>query len=135
MDYHSAFAGIKVVDLSGGVAGPSCAMMLAQHGADVIKVETPHHGGDWSRILGRTYEQHSAFSLYGTLGKRSVAVDLKTDEGKAILGLLGFQAIATSLYVRREQAVKQGRFLELSLMQGGAMLSVIRMIANYLERG
>ena len=50
-------------------------------------------------------------------------------------GLLGFQAIATSLYVRREQEVKQGRFIELSLMQGGAMLAVIRMIANYLERG
>src|SRR6201996_8670325 len=85
MDYHNAFAGIKVVDLSGGVAGPSCAMMLAQHGADVIKVETPHNGGDWSRILGRRYQDHSAYSLYGTLGKRSVAVDLKTDDGKKIL--------------------------------------------------
>ena len=50
-------------------------------------------------------------------------------------GLLGFQAIATSLYARREQEVKQGRFIELSLMQGGAMLSVIRLIAHYLERG
>lgn len=225
MNYHSAFSGIKVVDLSGGVAGPSCAMMLAQHGADVIKVETPHNGGDWSRILGRTYEDHSAFSIYGTMGKRSLALDLKTAEGKEILwrlirgadvfiegfkpgtiqrygfgydavsakepgiiyysisgfgqtgplaarpamdpvlqaftgivtenkgehdghphriaislidmfsGLLGFQAIATSLYVRREQEVKKGRFIELSLMQGGAMLSVIRMIANYLEHG
>jgi crotonobetainyl-CoA:carnitine CoA-transferase CaiB-like acyl-CoA transferase len=225
MSYDNAFAGMKVIDLSGGVAGPSCAMMLAQHGADVIKVETPHNGGDWSRILGRTYKDHSAFSLYGTLGKRSLALDLKTAEGKEILwrlvrgadvfiegfrpgtiqrygfgydavsakepgiiyysisgfgqtgplaarpamdpvlqaftgivtenkgehdlhphriaislidmfsGLLGFQAIATSLYVRREQEVKQGRFIELSLMQGGAMLSVIRLIANYLERG
>jgi crotonobetainyl-CoA:carnitine CoA-transferase CaiB-like acyl-CoA transferase len=225
MDYSAAFAGVKVVDLSGGVAGPSCAMMLAQHGADVIKVETPHNGGDWSRILGRTYEDHSAFSLYGTLGKRSLALDLKTPEAKEIMwrllrgadvfiegfrpgtikrygfdyatvsakepqiiyyaisgfgqtgplaarpamdpvlqaftgivtenrgerdghphriaislidmfsGLLGFQAIATSLYVRREQEVKQGRFIELSLMHGGAMLSVIRMIAAYLERG
>lgn len=225
MDYHAAFAGLKVVDLSGGVAGPSCAMMLAQHGADVIKVETPHNGGDWSRILGRTYEDHSAFSLYGTLGKRSLALDLKTAEGKEVLwrliegadvfiegfkpgtiqrygfgydavsarapgiiyysisgfgqtgplaarpamdpvlqaftgivnenrgehdnhphriaislidmfsGLLGFQAIATSLYARREMAEKKGRYIELSLMQGGAMLSVIRMIANYLEHG
>ena len=83
MDWDKAFAGVKVIDLTGGVAGPSCAMMLAQHGADVIKVETPHAGGDWSRILGRTYEDHSAFSVYGTLGKRSVAVDLKTPEGNA----------------------------------------------------
>ena len=50
MDYNAAFAGVKVIDLSGGVAGPSCAMMFAQHGADVIKVETPHAGGDWSRF-------------------------------------------------------------------------------------
>ena len=85
MDWDNAFAGVKVIDLTGGVAGPSCAMMLAQHGADVIKVETPHAGGDWSRILGRTYEDHSAFSVYGTLGKRSVAVDLKTPEGQQIL--------------------------------------------------
>ena len=79
----NAFAGTKVIDLTVGVAGPSCAMMLAQHGADVIKVETPHAGGDWSRILGRTYEDHSAFSVYGTLGKRSVAVDLKTPQRQA----------------------------------------------------
>jgi crotonobetainyl-CoA:carnitine CoA-transferase CaiB-like acyl-CoA transferase len=50
-------------------------------------------------------------------------------------GLLGFQAIATSLYARREQTEKKGRYIELSLMQGGAMLSVIRLIANYLEHG
>src|SRR3984957_11253943 len=85
MDYNTAFAGVKVIDLSGGVAGPSCAMMLAQHCADVIKVETPHNGGGWQRILGRTHENHSAFSLYGTLGKRSLALDLKTPEGKEIL--------------------------------------------------
>jgi crotonobetainyl-CoA:carnitine CoA-transferase CaiB-like acyl-CoA transferase len=50
-------------------------------------------------------------------------------------GLLGFQAIATSLYARREQAVKKGRYIDLSLMQGGAMMSIIRMIAGYLEQG
>jgi len=50
-------------------------------------------------------------------------------------GLLGFQAISTSLHVQARQKVKQGRYLEASLMQGGAMLSVIRMIAQYLERG
>ena len=57
MDYHAAFAGLKVIDLTGGVAGPSRAMMLAQHGANVIKVETPHAGGDSSRILGRRYSR------------------------------------------------------------------------------
>jgi crotonobetainyl-CoA:carnitine CoA-transferase CaiB-like acyl-CoA transferase len=225
MDWNAAYAGVKIVDITGGVAGPSCAMMFAQHGADVIKVETPHAGGDWSRILGRTYEDHSAFSVYGTLGKRSVAVDLKTQEGKEIVwrltkgadifmeglrpgtmarygfgydavsarepgilyysisgfgqtgpmaerpamdpvlqafigivnenrgehdnhphrfaisaidmftGLLGFQALASSLHIQARQKVKVGRYIEASLMQGGAMLSVIRLIAQYLERG
>ena len=50
-------------------------------------------------------------------------------------GLLGFQAIATTLYTMREQKQKRGRYIEASLMQGGAMLSIIRLIANYLERG
>ena len=225
MDWYSAFKGLKVIDLTGGVAGPSCAMMLAQHGADVIKIENPRDGGDWARILGKRYEDHSAFSLYATLGKRSVALDLKAEEGKEALrrmikdadvfmegfrpgtiqkygfgyddvkainpgiiyysisgfgqtgplasrpamdpvlqaftgivnenrgdkdghphriaislidmftGLLGFQAIATSIFVKRQTGTTDGRRLEASLMQGGAMLSVIRLIAQYLERG
>jgi crotonobetainyl-CoA:carnitine CoA-transferase CaiB-like acyl-CoA transferase len=225
MSYHQAFKGLKVVDLTGGVAGPSCAMMFAQHGAEVIKVETPHAGGDWARILGRTYGDHSSFSFFGTLGKKGVAIDLKTEEGKAILwklidgadifmegfrpgtiqrygfgydavrarnpgimyysisgfgqvgpwanrpamdpvlqafngivqenrgemdnhphriaislidmytGLLGFQALATSIFVKKMQNLTEGRYIEASLMQGGAMLSVIRLIAGYLEDG
>ena len=39
MSYEAPFAGLKVVDLSQGIAGPYCAMLLAQYGADVIKVE------------------------------------------------------------------------------------------------
>ena len=85
MSYHQAFKGLKVIDLTGGVAGPSCAMMFAQHGAEVIKIETPHNGGDWARILGKTYGDHSSFSFFGTLGKKAVALDLKTQEGKDIL--------------------------------------------------
>jgi CoA:oxalate CoA-transferase len=54
MSYDAPFAGLKVVDLSQGVAGPYCGMLLAQHGADVIKVE-PTGEGDWSRTLGKRY--------------------------------------------------------------------------------
>lgn len=84
MSYETPFAGLKVVDLSQGVAGPYCAMLLAQYGADVIKVE-PVEGGDWSRNLGVVYGDQCAYSIPANLGKRSIALDLKPDAGKAIL--------------------------------------------------
>ncbi|MFN4088907.1 MAG: CaiB/BaiF CoA transferase family protein [Alphaproteobacteria bacterium] len=90
MSYEAPFAGIKVVDLSQGIAGPYAAMLLAQHGAEVIKVEPPD--GDWARILGRRYGDHTAFSIAGNLGKRSISVDLKTDEGRALVQRLAADA-------------------------------------------
>ena len=84
MSYDAPFAGLKVVDLSQGIAGPYCAMLLAQHGADVIKVEGIGDG-DWARTLGVHYGSHSAFSIIGNLGKRSLSVDLKSEAGKAVL--------------------------------------------------
>lgn len=84
MSYAAPFAGLKVVDLSQGIAGPYCAMLLAQYGADVIKVEQPGEG-DWARALGERYGQHSAFSVIGNLGKRSLALDLKSPQGKSVL--------------------------------------------------
>ena len=84
MSYAAPFAGLKVVDLSQGVAGPYCGMLLAQHGANVIKVE-PTGEGDWARTIGRRYGGHTAYSIPTNLGKRSIALDLKSDEGKAVL--------------------------------------------------
>jgi crotonobetainyl-CoA:carnitine CoA-transferase CaiB-like acyl-CoA transferase len=84
MSYDAPFAGLKVVDLSQGVAGPYCGMLLAQHGANVIKVE-PTGEGDWARTLGTRYASHSAYSIPTNLGKRSIALDLKSDAGKEVL--------------------------------------------------
>jgi crotonobetainyl-CoA:carnitine CoA-transferase CaiB-like acyl-CoA transferase len=84
MSYDAPFAGLKVVDLSQGIAGPYCAMLLAQHGAQVIKVESIGEG-DWARALGARYGSHTAFSIIGNLGKRSIAVDLKTEAGKQVV--------------------------------------------------
>jgi crotonobetainyl-CoA:carnitine CoA-transferase CaiB-like acyl-CoA transferase len=84
MSYDAPFAKLKVIDLSQGIAGPYCAMLLAQQGAEVIKVESPGDG-DWSRGLGARYGDHTAFSIVGNLGKRAIAIDLKQDEGKAVL--------------------------------------------------
>jgi crotonobetainyl-CoA:carnitine CoA-transferase CaiB-like acyl-CoA transferase len=84
MTYEQPYAGLKVIDLSQGVAGPYCAMLLGQYGADVIKVEPPE-GGDWSRGLGVKYGDQTAYSIPVNLGKRSIALDLKSDEGRAVL--------------------------------------------------
>jgi crotonobetainyl-CoA:carnitine CoA-transferase CaiB-like acyl-CoA transferase len=84
MSYEAPFAGLKVVDLSQGVAGPYCAMLLAQYGANVIKVE-PIDTGDWSRALGTVYGDHTVYSIPANLGKRSIALDLKHDAGRAVL--------------------------------------------------
>jgi crotonobetainyl-CoA:carnitine CoA-transferase CaiB-like acyl-CoA transferase len=78
------FEGVKVLDLSQGVAGPYCAMHFARNGADVIKVE-PTGSGCWSRQLGRPVGDHTAHSVVVNRAKRSLAVDLKTDEGVAIV--------------------------------------------------
>ena len=82
-DYDAPFAGLKVVDLSQGLAAPYCGMLVAQHGADVIKVEPP--GGDWSRILNVAYGDHTAFSIAANLGKRSIALDWKAAAGREVL--------------------------------------------------
>jgi len=84
MSYAAPYAGVKVVDLSQGVAGPYCAMLLAQYGANVIKVE-PTETGDWSRGLGVVYDDHTAYSIPSNLGKRSIALDLKSAEGRDVL--------------------------------------------------
>jgi len=84
MGYDAPFAGLKVVDLSQGIAGPYCAMLLAQHGAQVIKVEGIGDG-DWARTLGVRHGGHSAFSIIGNIGKRSLSIDLKGEAGKQVL--------------------------------------------------
>ena len=78
------FEGVKVLDLSQGIAGPYCGMHLARNGADVIKVE-PTGAGCWSRQLGRPTGDHTAHSVVVNRAKRSLAVDLKTADGVAIV--------------------------------------------------
>ena len=77
------YEGVKVLDLSQGVAGPYCGMHLARNGADVIKVE-PTEIGCWSRRLGKHTGDHTAHSVIVNRAKRSLAVDLKTDQGAQI---------------------------------------------------
>ncbi len=86
MSFDRPYEGVKVVDLSQGIAGPYCAMLLAQHGADVVKVEPLQ--GDWARILGTPVSDHTEFSFIGSLGKRSLAIDLKSADAPAVIDAL-----------------------------------------------
>jgi len=83
MSYEKPYEGLKVIDFSQGVAGPYCGMLLAQHGAEVIKIEPKD--GDWARNLGQEYGQHSAFSVTANLGKKSFVIDLKNKNSQSIL--------------------------------------------------
>jgi crotonobetainyl-CoA:carnitine CoA-transferase CaiB-like acyl-CoA transferase len=71
---EGAYNGLKVLDLGQGIAAPYCAMILAMHGAEVVKLEPP--GGDWSRGLGKSYGDHTAMSAHFNRGKRGIALDL-----------------------------------------------------------
>ncbi|MBU2533771.1 MAG: CoA transferase [Alphaproteobacteria bacterium] len=84
------YTGIRVVDLSQGVAGPYCGMLLAQNGADVIKIEPST--GDWSRILGQVHGEHTAFSIPANLGKRSIVMDLKHAASREIVDRMVHEA-------------------------------------------
>src|SRR6056297_1058920 len=81
--YERPLVGLRVVDMSQGVAGPYCAMLLAQAGADVVKIEPPN--GDWARVLGDIHGNHTAFSIAANLGKRSIVVDLKHEKSRSVV--------------------------------------------------
>ena len=83
MTHERPFAGLKVCDIAQGISAPYCGMMLAQYGADVVKIEGL--GGDWIRNMGgRIKGDHSAQSLAMNRGKRSIAIDLKHPKGLEI---------------------------------------------------
>lgn len=79
-----ALEGMKVIDLSRVLGGPYCTQMLADHGADVIKVEPPQ--GDETREWGPPFS-HGLSAYFASLNrnKRSLALDLSTEEGRAVL--------------------------------------------------
>ncbi len=80
--------GLRVLDLTQALAGPYCAMLLADLGADVVKVEPP--GGDMTRTMGPFTEEDTERSYGGYFasinrGKRSIVLDLKDDADRSTL--------------------------------------------------
>ena len=75
--------GIRVIDLSQAYSGPFAAMQLADHGAEVLKVEPL--AGEQTRSWGPMKNGGSAYNAYFNRNKKAVALDLKTEEGKEAL--------------------------------------------------
>ena len=89
---HPPLAGRRVLDLSRVLAGPWCTMVLADLGAEVVKVEHPR-GGDDTRRWGPPFAGgESAYYLCANRNKRSIAIDLSTAEGQAIVRALAAKA-------------------------------------------
>ncbi len=85
-------AGIKIVDFTRVFAGPYCSMLLADLGAEVVKIEMPE-GGDPLRSQGPPFHHDIGLTfLAANRNKRSITLDLKTEQGRAIAYQLCMQA-------------------------------------------
>ncbi len=80
-----ALAGIRVVDLTRALAGPYCTLMLADHGAEVIKVEQPGTGDETRTWAPPSMKGVSAYYLSINRNKRSITLDLKHPDGVKVL--------------------------------------------------
>jgi crotonobetainyl-CoA:carnitine CoA-transferase CaiB-like acyl-CoA transferase len=79
---------VRVIDLSHIMAGPACSMLLADMGADVIKVERMPDGDDSRRMVPPTIADQSAAFLMMNRNKRGIALDLRTEGGRNVLSRL-----------------------------------------------
>ena len=84
---HGPLEGYRIVDLTAMVSGPIATMMLAEQGADVIKIEPPGQG-DLVRTIGDARSGITPLFATSNRSKRSVAIDLKQSKGVALLNRL-----------------------------------------------
>src|SRR5471032_1152611 len=82
---RGALDGVKVIDLSRVLGGPYCGQMMADHGAEVIKVEPPQ--GDETRLWGPPFDAEGISAYFSGINrnKRTIALDLSRPEGRDVL--------------------------------------------------
>ena len=100
-----ALNGIRVLDVTQVMAGPYCAMLLCDLGADVVKVEMPPHGDASRRMAGARGTDSPAFNAVNR-GKRGVVVDMKTGRGRDVVVRL---ARAADVFVENARPGVMGR--------------------------
>ena len=92
-------SGIKVLDLTRLLSGPFCTMLLADLGADIIKVERPGMG-DTARNLGPLVGDQAAYFISINRGKKSITINLFSEEGKQVVrSLLGDSDVLVENFV------------------------------------
>jgi len=93
-------AGVRILEITNLIAGPTAGRILADLGADVIKLEPP--GGDMSRPIARTYFYCVNFN------KRSISVDTSTDAGRSIVQRIAARADALIANLRPHATARMG---------------------------
>lgn len=84
MSKNGLLSGVKVLDLSRVLAGPYCGMMLADMGADVLKIEMPQKGDDARRNAPLIENGESAYFINLNRNKRGMTLNLKSEKGKEV---------------------------------------------------
>src|SRR6478736_5536661 len=87
----TSLAGLRVLDLSRFIAGPYCAMMLGDMGAEVVKIEPPGEG-EYARRASPAVNGQSLYTFIVNRNKKSLAIDLRSEGGLAVLRGLIVQA-------------------------------------------
>lgn len=104
----TALKGLKVIDMTHIMAGPACTLMLADMGADVIKVEKVPGGDDTRRSVPPQIGDQAASFLMMNRDKRGIAVNLRSDGGKEVLRRLLKEADVLVENYRRQTLPKLG---------------------------
>ena len=116
---QGALDGIRVLDLSRILAGPTCTQILGDLGADIIKVERPGEGDDTRRwgppyVVGTDGEptSESAYYLAANRNKRSIELDFSTADGKAhVLDLIeSSDILVDELFHEIDKWIGEGMF-------------------------
>ena len=132
-------AGLKIIEFAHIMAGPVCGLMLADMGADVIKVEKTPDGDDSRRFLPPAIEGESAAFMMMNRNKRGVAINLKNEDGRAVARRLIGQADAVIENYRKGTMEKFGLGYEACAKENPGLvwceLSGFGRTGPYAERG
>jgi len=136
---HGPLKGVKVIELAHIMAGPVCGLMLADMGADVIKVEKMPGGDDTRRSVPPDIDGESAAFMMMNRNKRGIAVNLKDEKGREVLRRLLRDADVVIENYRRGTMEKLGMgYEELKKINPGliyAEISGFGRTGPYADRG